>query len=195
MMSVIQAASSMSVMPGSDGLWFVHSGQYRGMSRTASATMSSKARSSSFGAGIIFSASGSDWALLLGLGLQIERIHEVPLRRVRDDRVLDVDVDLVGLIGRGPGLDLHVPDARLVLEERFLAVVRGETAGVRVVRREDEVVNVAAERRPHDPLSRRGAEDDEDRIADALLEDRHRDAAGSVDVDGESPTLPEEGFG
>src|SRR5215468_879023 len=187
MMSVIQAACSMSVMPGSDGLWFVHSGQYRGMSRTASATMSSKARSSSFGAGIIFSASGSEGALLLGLGLQVERIHEVPLRRVGDDRVLDVDVDLVRLVGRGPRLDLHVLDARLELEERFLTVVRGEAAGVRVVGREDEVVHVAAERGPHDPLARRGAEDDEDRIADALLEDRHRDAARPVDVDGEAP--------
>src|SRR5262249_8219506 len=195
MMSVIQAASSMSVMPGSDGLWLVHSGQYRGMSRTASATMSSKARSSSFGAGIIFSAFGSEGAFLLGLGLQVERIHEVPLRRGGDDRVLDVDVDLVRLVGRGPRLDLYGLYSRARPYQRFPGVRPGEAAGVRVVRREDEVVHVAAERGPHDPLARRGAEDDEDRIADALLVDRHRDAAGAVDVDGEAPPLAEEGFG
>src|SRR5438874_11793838 len=49
--SVIHAYSSSSVMPGSLALWLVHSGQYRGMRRTASSTICFHERSSRFGTG------------------------------------------------------------------------------------------------------------------------------------------------
>ena len=48
--SVIQAKSWISVMPGSLSLWSVHSGAYRGISDLASLTMVSKSRSSMTGA-------------------------------------------------------------------------------------------------------------------------------------------------
>ena len=43
---------------------------------------------------------------------------------------------------------------------------------------EDEVVDAAAEARPHHALAGRGLEDDPDRLADVALVARHRDVAG-----------------
>ena len=61
-------------------------------------------------------------------------------------------------------------DARLVLVDRLFAVDLGARRGDVVVRREHQVVDPAAEVGPLDPLAGRGAEDDEDRLADVLLE-------------------------
>src|SRR5712671_3912057 len=49
--SVIQANVSMSVTPGSETLWSVHSGHFCWTSRLASSTRSWKRRSSRFGPG------------------------------------------------------------------------------------------------------------------------------------------------
>ena len=51
----------------------------------------------------------------------------------------------LGSSSDGVGVRLDLLDARLPLAERLDAVVRGEAGGVEVVRRVDEVVDVAAE--------------------------------------------------
>ena len=49
------------------------------------------------------------------------------------------------------------------------AVVRGEAGGVEVCWARKQIVDLAAEVRSHHPLAGRGAEDDDDRLADQLL--------------------------
>ena len=63
---------------------------------------------------------------------------------------------------------LHV-DPRLPPAQRLGHVVAGQVGGGRVVGREDQGPQVAAEQRTHHPLTVLGAEDDPDRLLDLRL--------------------------
>ena len=97
-----------------------------------------------------------------------------------------------GSSGFGPASALHPLDARLVLVDRLFAVDLGARGGDVGVRREHQLVDRAAELRPHRPLAGRGAEDDEDRLPHVLLEDGGRDAAVEVHRDREPKAFTEE---
>src|SRR5262249_49525179 len=99
-------------MPGSDALWLVHSGQYRGMRRAASSTICFHERSSRFGTGRDMLKPRRSDPLAAG---QVEREDEVVNGVRRADLVADVDEDPFCRIGVGHRADLDVPDAVLVL--------------------------------------------------------------------------------
>src|SRR6476661_8944159 len=102
--STICANASISVTPGSETLWSVHSGHRCWTSRFASSTRSWKCRSSRLGAGSTMSPSpfggrqlgqggGGDRGHGTGLlGNDIEREHQVADVVGASDRVVDVDV-------------------------------------------------------------------------------------------------------
>jgi hypothetical protein len=113
--------------------------------------------------------------------LQVEREHEVALHVLLRDHVLDVDVEAVGLIGmsvRGAG---HSADPRLVLVQRLFAIHLGARRGDVVIGREHQVVDATAEVGAAQALAGGRAQDDEDRLADVLLELRGRHATVEVD--------------
>src|SRR5687768_8288125 len=127
----------------------------------ASSTMSLNVRSSSFGGGIMESdARLSVYTIrsdLLVVVLHVEREDEVALFVLAGDRVLDADVEPVRLVGIRPRPTLHVLDARFEFVNRFLAKHRGHRGGELIVRREHQIVNLAAELGAVDPLTRCGA--------------------------------------
>src|SRR5687768_14838576 len=125
----------MSVTPGSDTLWSVHSGQRCCTMRFASSTRPWKVRSSSCGA-------GRDIWLLLG-GDRVEGEHEVARVVAALDRVGDADVHERGVllvVLDGHVLDL---DAGLPPGEGAPHLVGGEPRRRRVRRGEDQVVDAA----------------------------------------------------
>src|SRR5262245_47910874 len=129
----------------------------------ASSTMSWNVRSSSLGGGIMVLLVALR-ATVLFFRAQVEREHEVAPVVLAADHVVDADVEPVGLVGvlASSGHDLR--DPRLELEDRFAAVDLGARRRHLVVGGEHEIVDPAAEIRATDPLARRGAEDDEDRL-------------------------------
>src|SRR5690349_598780 len=111
--STICANASISVTPGSETLWSVHSGQRCWTSRLASSTRSWKCRSSRSGAGSISSRSQCwcDGRGLDRLGLvgdHVEREDQVAGVAVTDDLVAHVHVERAD-VDRIEG-DLHVED-------------------------------------------------------------------------------------
>src|SRR3954447_6102701 len=102
--SLIHANSSIIATPGSDKLWSVHSGQYRGMRRLASSTMSWNRRSSRVGGGSVMSSL---------LGDHVEGVDEVVAGVGRPDRVRETDQHPRGVAGVGNRPDVVELDARL----------------------------------------------------------------------------------
>src|SRR5262245_32700356 len=153
-MSVIQANSSISVTPGSETLWSVQSGQYWGMRRLASSTRSWKVRGSTRG--------GSIATLLLPRD-DVERVDEAALGAGRLDPVADVDHEGGDVLGVGDHPDVDHLDARLPPGQGVADLRLDQAVGGRVVRREDEIVDAAAEVGAHAPLSLGGREDQLDR--------------------------------
>ena len=169
-------------MPGSETLCSVHSGHERLMRRRASETRSWKRRSSSWMSGSLVTRA----LLVLALvGDDVERIDEVALVVGRADPVADVDQQLAVDHPREVEVDLLDLDARLPAIERaaHLGLEPARRRGVDRV--EHEVVDAAAELRPHRPLAGRGAEDDLDRLVHIRLARREGDAAAPVDREGE----------
>src|SRR5947209_8390197 len=123
----------MSVTPGSETLWSVHSGQRRCTMRFASSTRSWKRRSSRFGAG---STMGS--ALR---GNDVEGEHEVARVVGPADHVLDVDEDRGWLLGVDGHVDALDVDPRLPPLQRLLDLVGDAPGSAASHRGEDEVVD------------------------------------------------------
>src|SRR3954452_20716728 len=97
MVSVIQACSWTSVIPGSLSLRSVHSGVYRGMRARASATRSWNRRRSRSGGGRGITRS-SRRALV-----EVERVDDVGQRVVGADPVVDLEQQRAGDVGLGGG--------------------------------------------------------------------------------------------
>ena len=92
---------------------------------------------------------------------------------------------------RSKSTSMHL-DARLPVVERVahLGLHLGDGRGVDRV--EHEVVDAAAELRPHRPLALGGGEDQVDRLVDVGLVGRERDAAAPVDLEGEGDARAED---
>src|SRR4051794_18108035 len=149
----MNANVSISVTPGSDTLWSVHSGQRRWTSRFASSTRSWKRRSSRFGTGRAMSVVAS----VFGGGVKGE--NGVALVVVRLDLIVDVDVELVALHRVDGDVDEFDVDARLPPLQRLVDLVRQLRRGVDRRRPEDVVAQFRAELRAHRPLARVRGED------------------------------------
>src|SRR5215471_17443138 len=106
--SVMYANVSMSVTPGSDTLWSVHSGQRRWTSRLASSTRFWNRRSSRFGTGNAITS--------LLFGYHVEGKHQAP-RVVRTFLLID-DMDIEGVTGVFIDADLDALDLDSRLPER-----------------------------------------------------------------------------
>src|SRR5690348_12217613 len=203
-MSVIQAKSSMSVMPGSETLCSVHSGQARATRVRASLTRSWKRRSSRSTWGRLMDeprgqapvrrpgwrgmnlrpGPGPDVRasrrLLLGRD-QVERVDQVAHVVRRADPVRDVD-QKPALVPLGQvEVDLQHLRPRLPPVERDPHVVVDAAERVRVDPGEHVVVDRASEVGPHRPLARHRAEDDADRLADVVVVAHERQRALPVD--------------
>src|SRR3712207_2494541 len=198
--STIWAKASISVTPGSETLWSVHSGQRCWTSRLASSTRSWKERSSRSGTGSTVSAlqPGHGAAVRPGrrgagvLGDDVEGEDEVARVVGAPDGVAQVDVD-------GPGVGAVEPDPHVDhLDAGFPArqcgadLVGDLPGGRGVGRPEDEVVDAAAELRAHRPLARHRAEDQPDGLLELPLAGDERDAAGRVGAHRERPPGPDE---
>src|SRR5690349_10261870 len=183
--SVMYANVSMSVTPGSDTLWSVHSGQRCCTSRLASSTRSWKRRSSRFGTGsaIVSSSLAGD---------HVEREHEVVLAVGGLEPVVDVDVEDRLVVGRLEHVDLL--DVHAVLPHRHgpRDLGRDRRGGHRVRRGEHEVVDAAAELGPHRALARARRDDEPDRLGDLALPPDQGDAAVRVGADREGPATADE---
>src|SRR5690606_8638132 len=139
--SLIHANSSISATPGSDRLWLVHSGVYRGMSRFASSTRSWNVRSSRFGTG-----SGMSDLLVRD---HVERVHQIAAVVGGLDPVGDVDRDQRRVVRiRRRAHVLHL-DARLPLRQRLPHALRHQAQQVRRHRLEQQIPDLAAELGPH----------------------------------------------
>src|SRR6266550_1977198 len=182
----MKANVSMSVTPGSETLWSVHSGQRRCTRRFASSTRSWKRRSSRFGAG---STMGS------GLrGDHIEGKDEVARVVGPADHVLDVDVDRGGLLGVDRDVDALDVDPGLPPFQGALHLVGDAPGGAPGHRGEHEVVDRTAELRAHRPLAVRGPEDEADRLGDLAVPRHQGDAPGRPGPHREGPARPNEVF-
>jgi hypothetical protein len=110
------------------------------------------------------------------------------------DRVADVDVE-DALVGAGGDLDVVDLDPRLPAVEADVHLVLDTARGLLVDRREHQVVDRAAEVRPHRPLARRGRQDQPDRLLDLPLPADQGDPAGRPDAQRERPAGPDELLG
>src|SRR6476646_6686096 len=185
----------MSVTPGSDTLWSVHSGHFCWTSRLESSTRSWKRRSSRFGTGRAIVTALRLCGGSLGLSLagdHVEREHEVAAIVRRPDLVADVEVEDPGVGRVEANRDVHDVDTGPPPAERPADFVRDEAGGRPVGRGEDEVVDPAAELRPHRTLAGRRAQDQPDRLLDLAFARDHRDAAGRVGPQRERPAAADE---
>ncbi len=161
----------MRVIPGSEMLWSLHSGHLSCTRRRASSTSCWKVLSSRFGAGstsVTSSGGRFDGGERIG-GLvddQIEREDEIADVVALAERVGDVDV-----AGRRDGRvesDDHVDhvDSWFPPGEGIVHVGGDRGGGALVSGREDVILDAAAELRSHRSLTRRGSEDQFDRLLD-----------------------------
>src|SRR2546423_10167427 len=196
----------MSATPGSDTLWSVHSGQYRVIRRFASSTMSWKRRSSRFGAGKLMpdprfaavrhkarwhpvhgslaDARSRRWLLV---GDHIERVHQVAVVVGGPHVVVDLDADDRVVIRVGRRGHRVERDARLPPGQRLTDALLDQAERVRVDRREHLLPHRAAEVGAHDPLARRGGEDQPDRRVDLLATAEQLHAAPGGELNREAP--------
>src|SRR3954468_15279766 len=125
----------MSVTPGSDTLWSVHSGPFCWTRRLASSTRSWKRRSSRLGTGRAIGCLLDSVAA----GDHVEREHEVPPVVGRLDHVADIDVER-GHVDAVDGDD-HVVDLDpgLPAPQRLLDLAR-DRVGRGAVRRPEDVL-------------------------------------------------------
>src|ERR1051326_2499146 len=181
MVSVIHAMTSTSVIPGSLALKSVQSGHWLRMRTWASRTRSSNGRSSSFGMGRLTSRSG----------LEVERIDQVEFSVGGADPIRQRDLEnaeLVSLRRNHDGFDVY---PWLPHDQRLVHGRLDHRARRPIHRAEHELMDVAAEVRPHDTFAFRGAEDDVDRLSYLLLVGRGRDATASVELDRKAPATAE----
>src|SRR5262245_9271517 len=178
------AKVSISVTPGSDTLWSVHSGQRCWTMRLASSTRSWKRRSSRFGTG---SAIG-----LAFFGDNVEREHEVARVVVAAQLVADVDEQDALVDAVEVDQDVVQVDARLPALQRQPHLVGQLTGRLAVGRGEDQVVDGAAELGPHGPLARSGAEDEPDALGYLPFAPDHGDRARGVGAHREGPAGADE---
>src|SRR5687767_4867521 len=99
----------------------------------------------------------------------IEREHERAAVVRGLDLVLDLDVEALGGGALRARNDLEDANAGLPHGQRLGHVVAGEADGGRVVRCEDERVDLTAELRPHHPFAPGRQQDDPDRFGDVAL--------------------------
>src|SRR5689334_17264300 len=206
-MSVIQAKSSIRVMPGSETLCSVHSGQARATRVRASFTRSWKRRSSRStwgrlmdeprGQAPVRRPGGFGMNLRPGPGPDVRASRRLLLGRDEIERVDEVAhvvgrADAVGDVDQQPALvalgevevDLEHLRPRLPPVERDAHVVVDPAERVAVDAGEHVIVDRAAELGPHRPLPRHRAEDDGDRLADVVVVADERQRALPVDPQG-----------
>src|SRR5437762_3355560 len=189
----------MSVTPGSDTLWSVHSGQRCWTIRLASSTRSWNRRSSRLGAGsgtsLLPQCGG--WLMIhlrrLALGgNDVERKHQVARIVAPSDRIGDVDVERRPVAGVRHDVDPEHIDPRFPPLQRLLYLERKVAGGRGVGGGKDEVVDAAAEFRPHGALPIGRAEDEPDRLLDFPLLRDQRDPPRGLDPEGEGPSRADE---
>src|SRR5581483_7969175 len=130
----------MSVTPGSETLWLVHSGQKRGISRLASSTMSWNFRSSSSGAG-----NGMACSLFRLVRDDVERIDQIAAVVGCLDPVDDVDADQRVVVLIGERHDLLDDHPRLPLRDRVTDGFRNQAEQIGRDRLEQQVPDPATE--------------------------------------------------
>src|SRR4051812_38649823 len=181
--SVIQANSSISATPGSDRLWSVHFGQYWGISRLASSTMSWKRRSSRVGVGRGISSL---------LGDHVKGEDKVASVVRRPDRIGQGDQHSRGVAGvRADGHALEV-DARLPPPHRLADGLDHQAERVRLDGGEQVVPDPAAELGAHHPFSWGRAQDDPQRCDDLVGAGGHGDAPVGSHAERERPAAADE---
>src|SRR5215475_14135553 len=211
---------SISVTPGSETLWSVHSGQrcwtrrssrfgagsgtsahrpgcervppgtVRPRTAAPGAVDADDARPGPVGPGAVERGTVESGSVVRGN--HVEREDEVAWAVGAADRVADVDVEGAGVHGVEADRDVGDLDARLPALQRQAHLVGDRARRGLVGRREHQVVDAAAELGTHRPLTGGGAQHEPDRLGDLLLAGHQRDAAGGVGAQREAPARADE---